>query len=288
MISEELQKKIDSSIKLLQVIAKGYNGEIEVAYSGGKDSDVILQLAKEAGIKYRAIYKNTTIDPPGTIAHAIEMGAEILRPAKSFFQLVAEHGFPNRHYRFCCGILKEYKVLDKVIIGVRKAESRKRKENYQEPTECRYYGSKKDPENHVEAIYPLLEWTDQDVLDFILDRGIKCAPIYYNRGGQFQIKRRLGCQGCPLASFAKRKKWFLQNPRYVKAYIRAGKKFYDTHPDTEVGKRYSNVYEWFTRDVLFVNEKKWEEHKMSFLLFPEEYDYKSFLEKKYGIDLTID
>ena len=52
MINEQLQKKIDRAIRLLQGVQNGYDGEIEVAYSGGKDSDVILQLAKEAGIRY--------------------------------------------------------------------------------------------------------------------------------------------------------------------------------------------------------------------------------------------
>ncbi|HRL63928.1 MAG TPA: hypothetical protein PKW64_06590 [Segatella copri] len=89
MINEQLQKKIDQSIRLLQSVQKRYDGEIELAYSGGKDSDVILQLAKEAGIRYRAIYKNTTIDPPGTIAHVKEMGVEIIRPKENFFQLIA-------------------------------------------------------------------------------------------------------------------------------------------------------------------------------------------------------
>lgn len=71
MISEELQRKIDGSIKLLRAVQKSRPNEIiDVSYSGGKDSDVILQLAKEAGINYEAIYKNTTIDPPGTIKHA--------------------------------------------------------------------------------------------------------------------------------------------------------------------------------------------------------------------------
>lgn len=86
MITKELQTKIDRSIRLLQSVQKGYDGEIEVAYSGGKDSDVILQLAKEAGIRYRAIYKNTTIDPPGTIAHVKRMGVEIRRPKNTFFK----------------------------------------------------------------------------------------------------------------------------------------------------------------------------------------------------------
>ena len=182
MITEKLQKKIDRAIRLLQSVQKRYDGEIEIAYSGGKDSDVILQLAKESGIRYRAIYKNTTIDPPGTLEHVREMGVEILRAKDSFFHLVAQKGFPSRFSRFCCEKLKEYKVLDKSVIGVRKAESRKRNERYNEPTGCRYYGSKKE-ENHVEQIYPILDWTDEDVRDFIIDRKLKLAPIYYNQGG---------------------------------------------------------------------------------------------------------
>lgn len=182
MINEQLQKKIDQSIRLLQSVQKRYDGKIELAYSGGKDSDVILQLAKEAGIRYRAIYKNTTIDPPGTIAHVKEMGVEIIRPKENFFQIIAKKGYPSRFFRFCCEALKEYKVLDKAVIGVRKAESRKRKEKYNEPTMCRYFGAKKE-ENHVELIYPILEWTDKDVRDFILDRGLKLAPLYYDTGG---------------------------------------------------------------------------------------------------------
>ena len=107
MITEKLQKKIDSSIRLLQSVQKRYDGEIEIAYSGGKDSDVILQLAKEAGIRYRAIYKNTTIDPPGTLEHVREMNVEILRAKDTFFHIIAQKGFPNRFSRFCCAILKE-------------------------------------------------------------------------------------------------------------------------------------------------------------------------------------
>ena len=183
MITEDLQKKIDRAISLLQGIQNGYDGEIEVAYSGGKDSDVILQLAKEAGIRFRAIYRNTTIDPPGTIVHVERMGAEILRPKETFFQLVAKKGFPNRFSRFCCEKLKEYKVMDKCIMGVRKSESSKRNERYNEPTECRWYGRKTEA-NHVEAIYPILDWTDDDVLAFVEDRHLTLAPVYYtNRGG---------------------------------------------------------------------------------------------------------
>ena len=182
MITEDLQRKIDRAILLLQGVQNGHDGEIEVAYSGGKDSDVILQLAKEAGIRYRAIYRNTTIDPPGTIVHVKRMGAEIRRPKETFFQLVAKKGFPNRFSRFCCERLKEYKVMDKCILGVRKSESSRRNERYNEPTECRFYGRKTEA-NHVEAIYPILDWTDDDVLAFVEDRHLTLAPVYYTSRG---------------------------------------------------------------------------------------------------------
>ena len=97
-MTEELQKKVDRAIRLLQSIPQ--DGDIEISYSSGKDSDVILELAKMAGIPYRAIYKNTTIDPPGTIAHAREVGAEVINPQKTFFQLIAKKGFPSGHSRF--------------------------------------------------------------------------------------------------------------------------------------------------------------------------------------------
>lgn len=161
----ELQKKIDQAIRLLKAYDNA-NNPVEIAYSGGKDSDVILQLAKEAGIHYRAIYKNTTIDPPGTIKHVQEMGVEILQPKKTFFHLIEENGLPSRFSRFCCRYLKEYKVLDKCVMGVRREESRARTERYKEPTACRFYGSKKE---HVEAIYPILDWTLQDVTEYLLD-----------------------------------------------------------------------------------------------------------------------
>ena len=65
----DLLEKEKRAIKLLRTVAKTTDGEIELSYSGGKDSDVCLALAQMAGIPYRAIYNNTTIDPPGTIAH---------------------------------------------------------------------------------------------------------------------------------------------------------------------------------------------------------------------------
>lgn len=180
MMRKELQKKVDFAIKLLQSIPQ--DGDIEISYSGGKDSDVILELAKMAGIPYRAIYKATTIDPSGTIAHAREMGAEVIRPKETFFQLVSKRGFPSRFSRWCCSELKEYKICDRAIQGIRRIESRKRAERYKEPEVCRVYSAKEK----VKVYLPILEWSDEDVAEFIKERNIKCHPLYY-RGGNLML-----------------------------------------------------------------------------------------------------
>ena len=277
-MTEALQRKVDRAIKLIQ--SAGADGSVvEVAYSGGKDSDVILELTRMADIEHRAIYRNTTIDPPGTIAHVKENDVEILQPKKRFFELIADNGFPNRFMRFCCRYLKEYKVLDKCIMGVRKAESTKRAARYSEPTECRFYGSKKE---HVEAFYPILDWTDDDVVAFIEERGIKIHSLYYREDGTIDPKRRLGCMCCPLAFYKKRIEQFKQHPGMVKAYIRNGQKFRDTHPDAKSNRNHSTVYRQFVRDVFFERQNAFEQYEQSMF---GEIDYKAFLEDYFNIKL---
>lgn len=286
MITKYLQRKIDGSIRLLRAIQKAHEGEqIEIAYSGGKDSDVILQLAKEAGINYRAVYKNTTIDPTGTLAHVRAMGVEIRQPNKSFLQLVREKGLPNRHKRFCCGELKEYKVLDVCVMGIRREESSKRAQRYKEPTECRFYGSKK---NHVESVYPILDWTLEDVREFILDRGITLAPVYYDEQGGLHIERRLGCIGCPLANRGQRLEQLKQYPTFVRATIKALGVYRENHPNSACITKhgYRNEYEQVVRDLFFENQ---EEYNISVSggLFgdSERVDCKAFLEKYFNVKL---
>lgn len=277
--ADDLTKKTEQAVRLIQ--QSGADGEVvEVAYSGGKDSDIILDLTRKAGIKYRAIYHNTTIDPPGTIAHVKENGAEIVRPEKSFFQLITENGMPNRFQRSCCRLIKEHKTLDRCIQGVRKDESTERDKNYNEPTECRVYGKGKK-KCTVEAFYPILYWTDEDVLNYIEREGVKIHPLYYREDGTIDPKRRLGCMCCPLSYYKKRLDYFRRFPGMVKAYIRAAQKYIETHPDTETVQKYSDVYEWFTREAFFERQGYWEDHKTVTQLTPP--NYKEFLEHYFGI-----
>ena len=276
---KELQKKVDFAIKLLRSIPQ--DGDIEVSYSGGKDSDVILELARMAGIPYRAIYKSTTIDPPKTIAHAKEMGAEVIRPKKTFFQLVSEHGYPSRFSRFCCSILKEYKVCDRAIKGIRRSESRKRAERYKEPERCRVYSAKEK----VKEYLPILEWTDQDVEEFIKERNIKCHPLYYSVGGQFDVTKRLGCMGCPLASRKKRIQFFKENPKWLKAWIRAGQKWYisEKYQNRKAKHKFKDAFEAMGYLLFCDNIEQFKEK--TYGIFGD-FDWKEYLQKESNIDMS--
>ena len=262
----ELDKKIKQSIKLLQTTCRS-RGIVELAYSGGKDSDVILQLAKESGIEFRPIYKQTTIDPKGTIAHVKEMGVDIVKPKISFFQLISKYGFPDRHRRFCCAHLKEYKILDTCVIGIRRDESVKRSLRYIEPTACRVFSKKEK----VYQIFPILEWTLEDIAFFIKDRKLTLAPHYYNKDLSIDFSKRLGCMGCPLKSQRQRISEFKENPGLFRAWIIAGYNYYNEDVYRQMSYYLFSKENW----IDFCSPK----------LFP--INYKSFLEDYFNVHFNL-
>lgn len=291
-MTNDLNKKVNNAIKLLKMAeseafrerennSRSYdipNNVVEISYSGGKDSDVILRLAQLAGIKHIPVYKHTGIDPAGTIQHARSVGAIVLKPKMPFFRIIEKKGYPTRRARFCCSILKEYKVLEVSVQGIRTTESKARAERYKEPQICRMYNKK----DHVQVFLPLLDWNDEDIKQFIEAEGIRCHPHYYDDEGNFHVERRLGCMCCPLQSIKKLKADFKVNPLMVKAYIRHGKKWWDNHPNATSHNNFQSIYDLFFHNIFCYSYNDYM-YKTTGIF--GRLDTKTFMEDYFSIDL---
>lgn len=268
-------KKIERAIKLLQSIPQ--DGPIELCYSTGKDSDVILELAKMAGVPVVPIYKNTTCDQPGSIAHAREMGVEIRQPKKNMLQLIEANGWPSRWARFCCSYLKEYKIHDRAIVGIRRSESTARAKRYHEPEACRVYSKTEKTRQY----YPILDWTDEDVAEFVKERKLKLHPHYYDENGNFDVKRRVGCIGCPMAS-GNGVREYLQYPQIFRARVKAYCRWWEKHPDSKTRKMFPTIWHSLYMKLFCHGMKEYEEGTGT--LFGE-VDLHKWLEDYFGIEL---
>ena len=150
MIQDYLQKKIEESYDVLKVaaeISKEYYGKpLIVTYSGGKDSDVLLQLALEClnPDDFEVINNHTTVDAPETVYYirktfkrleGLGVKATVQYPHykdgrfKSMWTLIEDNMMPpTRLARYCCRELKETTMPHTFrATGVREAESVGRK-----------------------------------------------------------------------------------------------------------------------------------------------------------------
>ena len=62
-MNKELEQRAIKYLKLFEPKDEPYY----LCYSGGKDSDVILALAKLAGVNFEAVHNLTTVDAPETV-----------------------------------------------------------------------------------------------------------------------------------------------------------------------------------------------------------------------------
>ena len=107
-------EKEQRAIKYLKHFEPNGNGGWDaepyyLCYSGGKDSDVILALAKLAGVNFEAVHNLTTVDAPETVQYVkSQPDVRIDYPETTMWKLIVEKRMPpTRLVRYCCEELKE-------------------------------------------------------------------------------------------------------------------------------------------------------------------------------------
>lgn len=236
-----LDKKISDAIDFIRRIASK-KPNLFVAYSGGKDSEVLLDLFRRARVDYSGFYNSTTIDPPKTINWVkSHEDVIIMQPAVSFYQLIERRGLPSFARRFCCAKLKERFVAENVFVGVRVEESSNRAKKYKEPEVCFNYRHGRKGRHYL----PLLTWTNNDIELYVNNNKLPCHPLYYDNDGKFCVNRRLGCLGCPLP-YNRSIDDFRKYPNMIRAWCRALAVYRNTRTKPQLGvTRFKDEYENF-------------------------------------------
>lgn len=254
-------------IKEYSAFAEQFTGKpYFVAYSAGKDSDVIRILCQLADVPHELVHSHTTIDAPPTIQYLRTIpDVQIIKPKMSMWDLIVKKRIPPlRHIRYCCTELKELHGKDRfVITGVRWDESVKRKKN-RGSLEILGSNTKNNLILHSilhsdngenrrlfetcmkkgkRVLNPIIEWDDSEVWEFLDYYGCESNPLY--KMGY----HRVGCIGCPNARKAGRLKEFEDFPKYKDMYIRAFDRMLKVNSD----KTYSwnsgeEVFYWWLSD----------------------------------------
>lgn len=260
-------EKIEKSIRIIKIASQMseeyYRKPLIITYSGGKDSDVLLDLAIKAGVPIEVVHSITTLDAPETNRHVNEVfrrlqekGIKTTKIAPTYkgepvnaWKLFEKRGLPTRVVRFCCEILKESTTPNRFIAtGVRAAESVKRRGRTAFETRKVDGVYIKHNLEHIEEVYAEAHendpiWDCKFIEMAKKNKDLICNPIIdwdhsdiweYIRKNQIQYNRlydqgfeRVGCVGCPMGSLKGRRRDFSKYPYLERLWKRSAYRYYE-------------------------------------------------------------
>lgn len=235
LFEDEFEQEAITRIQKFAKIADKLGFEVAVGFSGGKDSQVVYDLCKRAGIKFKAYY-NVSFESNVTKKFIRENYPEVIwrKDHKfGFIENIAKNHsgmLPTQFSAYCC---EDYKHNRKyadacVVLGVRKAESQKR------ATRTIFSFKNKSVAKKLKAdvseyfldkcqsvgggskiqLLPIVDWTDKEVWNYIKKHNLPINPEYKQQS-------RVGCIVCPKANFSRNYIALLKYPKLIDAFIKA-------------------------------------------------------------------
>lgn len=214
----DLNVKINYSLEFLRkteemALSLDADNGFYLAFSGGKDSQVLYHLAQMAGVRFKAHMNLTSIDPPELIRFVKKHypDVELIKPRMSIYEMAKKkHILPTRTKRWCCAEFKEMSGAGKVTLtGIRKQESSRRAKREEISTEIKRKRTEETFDQwseHEETmiacvggkdkiiVSPIIHWSERDVWEF-LNKVVKVSHcVLYDQG-----YRRIGCICCPMS-----------------------------------------------------------------------------------------
>lgn len=234
----ERENEAIGRLQRFERIANAMHLDICLAFSGGKDSQVIYDLAKRSGIKFKAYY-NVAFESADTKNFIRKYYPEVIWRQEHPYGFIRNirvhhHGFlPTVQAAYCC---KDYKHNPKYvekcsIVGVRRQESVKRRKRTAFEIKNKTLLKKNRKlindyfEEHCQStgtasiiqLKPIIDWTDDEVWDYIKMHDLPINPEY-------RWHKRVGCMVCPKTNFTANYVTLLKFPKLIDAFINAKEK----------------------------------------------------------------
>ena len=233
-----------------------------VCFSGGKDSVVILDLVKRAGVKFEAWHNIMTIEPPELMKFIYKEYPDVqhTHPQTSIYKLIIEKGTPPlRQVRYCCWELKKPYGKDRFkVTGVRAEESPRRAKR-----------PKIDISETRRELNLIHDWTATEVWQYIHAHNLPYCKLYDE--GQ----KRIGCIFCPFAREQQNIDNAIKYPQYVKYFISALERAIKVRNEKGKPHKYNSGAEWFIAWIEGGRGKKLSDFGVAF-----DYDKQTFYKIK--------
>lgn len=253
-------EKVERSLQQMQLASamsrRYYDSPLLLCYSGGKDSDVLIELARMSGIEFEVQHSRTTADAPETMYHIRDVFRRLQadgvtcfynnpryqgKPTSMWSLIPLKQMPPTRLVRYCCKVLKETGGKGRAIAtGVRRSESYARSQRAFANNFSRARPATLDFEDAAslfEDADKAIEHDDNFIRSCRMRGRTSFQPIIEwldsdvwqfidERGIEinplyFEGFKRVGCIGCPLAGRSEREREFDRWPKYKAAYLRA-------------------------------------------------------------------
>jgi len=204
------KKKDYSAINILRKALRFHKNKVAVLWSGGRCSTVTLHMAKCLEPNIKVIFVDTGVEFPETVRYVKMLAKEwklnfsVLRPRRTFWELVKEHGPPTARKPSdqrsgepdtppCCYWLKKEPIrsyikqtgIEALITGMRAGESTVRAISLNQKGSPFFYSKTEG----VWKYHPLAYWTTKRVCEYALKHDIPMNPLYLKTD-------RIGCWPC--------------------------------------------------------------------------------------------
>ncbi|MDR1733961.1 MAG: phosphoadenosine phosphosulfate reductase family protein [Oscillospiraceae bacterium] len=277
--NRELLEVIETAtVKRIVQVYEKYKDKLDlfhVAFSGGKDSCVLLDLVKKSLPKgsFVVVFGDTGMEFPDTY-DVIDKTEEMCKAEEIPFYRAASHltpeeswklfGPPSRTLRWCCSVHKStpqalalravnHKYAHGLsFVGIRNWESILRSEMAYETDGEKVKGMK--------SFNPIIEWTSAEIWLYIYFRNTLINPAYVKGNA------RAGCVFCPMSA----KTDYLKNAVYAKTiapYIKSVGKHYQDFDiingywsartnGLQLSDNEENCKEWCDKTTYYIEVKK--------------------------------